>query len=67
MIENAIPPNADRSMSTCGIRWPVTLTDAPASVMIGPAETDTAVSLRADKTRESGTSDDSEGRTTAPG
>lgn len=42
MIENAIPPNADRSMSTCGIRWPVTLTDAPASVMIGPAETDTA-------------------------
>lgn len=41
-VEDAIPPNADRPMSTCGMRWPVTLTDAPASVMLGPAETDTA-------------------------
>jgi hypothetical protein len=24
-VEDAIPPNADRPMSTCGMRWPVTL------------------------------------------
>jgi hypothetical protein len=41
-VEDAIPPKADRPMSTCGMRWPVTLTDAPASVMLGPAETVTA-------------------------
>jgi len=40
-VEDAIPPNADKPMSICGMRWPVTPTDAPASVMLGPAETDT--------------------------
>jgi hypothetical protein len=34
-------------------------------MMLGPTETDTAVALRADKTRGSSTSDDSEDRTTS--
>lgn len=45
-VEDTIFPNAERPMSTWGIRWPVTLTDALASVMLGLAETVTAVALR---------------------
>jgi hypothetical protein len=27
MVEDAMPPKAERLMSTCGMRWPVTPTD----------------------------------------
>ena len=45
-LEDTMPPNADRLMSICGTRWPVTLTDAPESVMSGLAETVTPVVFR---------------------
>jgi hypothetical protein len=32
-------------MSIYGMSWPVALTGAPASVMLGPVETDTAVAF----------------------
>ena len=43
MVDDAKPPNADGSMSTCRIRSPVSVTGAPDSVMPGPGETVTAV------------------------
>jgi hypothetical protein len=46
-VEDAIPPNVDGPMLTCGVWRPVMLTDAePASVMLGPAETVTTVAFR---------------------
>ena len=43
IVDDANPPNADGSMSTCGIRSSVSVTGAPDSVMPVPGETVTAV------------------------
>ena len=40
-----IPRKRDGPMSTCRIRWPVTLTDEPVFVMFGSTETVTAVAF----------------------
>jgi hypothetical protein len=44
-VDGTILPNADKPMSIYGMSWPVALTGAPASVMLGPVETDTAVAF----------------------